>query len=210
MTQAEGFRELNLMEALCPFQLFYSNSVEQLGAESSGVCVCWVSAIWWVLVMSFVLQADSILRGVLDHSVTVPNWSETQLPMGSMCLIWSMASTSTHSDSITSGLQSTTFLPPMESIPNISDFQSLLGSSVGSFSLCLAVNDSAISNQTIVHLEDPWVSAPSCSRPLCHTTSMMNLVEEFDLALQWGHWRWMVSDLTFYFQIPIDRMFYIW
>ena len=44
--QAEGFGELNLMETLCPFQLFYSDGVERLGAESARERVRWVSAIW--------------------------------------------------------------------------------------------------------------------------------------------------------------------
>jgi hypothetical protein len=44
--QAEGFGELSLMETLCPFQLFYSDSVEWLGAESARERVRWVSAIW--------------------------------------------------------------------------------------------------------------------------------------------------------------------
>ena len=46
--QAEGFGELGLMETLCPFQLFYSDGVERLGAESARERVRWVSAIWYV------------------------------------------------------------------------------------------------------------------------------------------------------------------
>ena len=102
--------------------------------------------------MSFVLQADSIFRDVLDCSVTVPDWSETQSPTGSMCTIRLMASTSTHSGSVTSGLQSITFLPSMESIPDIFDLQLLSGSSTGSLSRqpslrTHTVNDGAISKQ---------------------------------------------------------------
>ena len=33
--QAEGFGELGLVETLCPFQLFYGDGVERLGAESA-------------------------------------------------------------------------------------------------------------------------------------------------------------------------------
>ena len=44
--QAEGFGELSLVETLCPFQLFYSDGVERLGAESARERVRWVSAIW--------------------------------------------------------------------------------------------------------------------------------------------------------------------
>jgi len=47
--QAEGFGELGLLETLCPFQLFYSDGVERLGAESARERVRWVSAIWYVI-----------------------------------------------------------------------------------------------------------------------------------------------------------------
>ncbi len=47
--QAEGFGELGLLETLCPFQLFYGDGVERLGAESARERVRWVSAIWYVL-----------------------------------------------------------------------------------------------------------------------------------------------------------------
>jgi len=46
--RAEGFGDLGLMETLCPFQLFYSDGVERLGAESARERVRWVSAIWYV------------------------------------------------------------------------------------------------------------------------------------------------------------------
>jgi hypothetical protein len=44
-----GLGELGLLETLCPFQLFYGDSVERLGAELARVHVRWVSAIWYVL-----------------------------------------------------------------------------------------------------------------------------------------------------------------
>ncbi|KAI9449978.1 hypothetical protein F5148DRAFT_618772 [Russula earlei] len=47
-TQAESFGELGLMEMLCPIQLFYSNGVEWLGAESAREHVHWVSTIWYI------------------------------------------------------------------------------------------------------------------------------------------------------------------
>ena len=100
-----------------------------------------------------------------------------------------MASTSTRSGSVASGSRSTTFLPPMESIPDISDFQSLSGSSAGSLSRqpslrTHAVDDGAISNQTIVYPGDPRVIAPSRSSSLRRTTSMTDLGEEFESALR--------------------------
>ncbi|KAI9513417.1 hypothetical protein F5148DRAFT_4214 [Russula earlei] len=170
---AEGFGELGLMETLCPFQLFYSDGVERLGAESARERVRWVSAIW----------------GVLDRSVTVPDRSETQSPTGSMRTIRSMASTSTHSGSGVSGSRSTTFLPPADTIPDLSDFQSLSGSSAGSLSRqpslrSRAVDDAAISNQTITYPGDPRVIAPSRSSSLRRTTSLTDLGEEFESALR--------------------------
>src|SRR6266702_1680091 len=136
-----------------------------------------------------VLQADSIFKEVLDRSVTVPDRSETQSPTGSMRTIRSMASASTHSGSVASGSRSTTFLPPMESIPDISDFESLSGSSAGSLSRqpslrSRAVDDGAISNQTIVYPGDPRVIPPSRSSSLRRTTSMTDLGEEFESALR--------------------------
>ena len=53
--QAEGFGELGLVETLCPFQLFYGDGVERLGAESARERVRWVSAIWYVLWWCFSL-----------------------------------------------------------------------------------------------------------------------------------------------------------
>ncbi|KAH9993287.1 hypothetical protein BJV74DRAFT_884401 [Russula compacta] len=171
--QAEGFGALGLIETLCPFQLFYSDGVERLGAESARERVRWVSAIW----------------EVLDRSVTVPDRSETQSPTGSMHTIRSMASTSTHSGSGVSGSRSTTFVPPMDTIPDLSDFQSLSGSSTGTLSRqpslrSRAADDAAISNQTLVYPGDPRVIAPSRSSSLRRTTSMTDLDEEFESALR--------------------------
>jgi len=132
-----------------------------------------------------------VFREVLNCSVTVPNRSETQSPTGSMHMIHSMKSTSTHSGSAVSGSRSTTSLLPMESIPDLSDFQSLLGSSAGSVSCqpslrSCAVDDAAISNQTIVYPGDPQVIASSRSSALHRTSSLMDLGEGFESALQWA------------------------
>ena len=141
------------------------------------------------MVLFFFPRTHCVFREVLDRSVTVPDRSETQSPTGSMRTIRSMASTSTHSGSAVSGSRSTTFLPPMESIPDFSDFQSFSGSSVGSLSRqpslrSRAVDDAAISNQTIVYPGDPRVIAPSRSSSLRRTSSLTDLDEEFESALQ--------------------------
>jgi len=130
-----------------------------------------------------------VFREVLNCSVTVPNRSETQSLTGSMCTIDLMKSISTHSGSVVSGSCSTTSLPPMESIPDLLDFQSLLGSGSVSCqpSLCsCAVDDAAISNQTIIYPGDPRVIAPSRSSALRHTSSLTDLGEGFESALQWA------------------------
>ena len=139
--------------------------------------------------VSVVPLAHDMFREVLDRSVTVPDRSETQSPTGSMRTIRSMASTSTHSGSAMSGSRSTTFLPPMESIPDLSDLRSLSGSSAGSLSRqpslrSRAADDAAISNQTIVYPGDPRVIAPSRSSSLRRTTSTTDLGEEFESALR--------------------------
>ncbi|KAH9972889.1 hypothetical protein BGW80DRAFT_1560888 [Lactifluus volemus] len=139
---AQGFGELGLMETLCPFQLFYSDGVERLGGESGRERVRWVSAIW----------------EVLDRSVTVPDRSETQSPTSSMRTIQSIVSSSTHSSSTVSGSRSTTFIPPVDTIPDLSDFQSLSVSSSASLShqqslRSRAVGDATTSNQTLTYPE---------------------------------------------------------
>jgi hypothetical protein len=65
----------------------------------------------------------------------------------------------------------------MDTIPDISDFQSLSRSSTGYLSrqpsLCSrAVDDGVIPNQTIVYPGDTRVIAPSCSSSLRRTKSM--------------------------------------
>ena len=76
----------------------------------------------------------------------------------------------------------------MDTMPDISDFQSLLGSS-GTWSRqpslrSRAVDDGAISNQTIAYPGDTRVIAPSRSNSLRRTASMTDLGEEFESALR--------------------------
>lgn len=60
-THTEGFGELDLMDMPCPFQLFYSDGVEQLGAElASRERVHWVIAIWYVSLVSIILLAHDV------------------------------------------------------------------------------------------------------------------------------------------------------
>jgi hypothetical protein len=48
-----ALESLGLMETLCPFQLFYSDGVERLDAESARERVHWVGAIWYGVTMCF-------------------------------------------------------------------------------------------------------------------------------------------------------------
>ncbi|KAI9510652.1 hypothetical protein F5148DRAFT_1177465 [Russula earlei] len=133
-TQAESFGELGLMETLCPFQLFYSNGVERLGAESARERVRWVSAIWGFLTAQSQCPIDpkhSLLRALCIQSGQCAGSLSRQLSLHSR-----------------------------------------------------TVDDAAISNQTITNPGDPWVVAPSCSSSLHRTTSLTDLGEEFESALQ--------------------------
>ncbi|KAG1819261.1 uncharacterized protein BJ212DRAFT_1345067, partial [Suillus subaureus] len=102
---------VSLVEILCPFQLLYSDGVERLAAESARERVRWVSAIW----------------EALDRSLSLPNRSQSGSPTGSIGTIHSVASTT----STSAGSRSTVFVPPLHTIPSLSD----LGSDSGGLSL---------------------------------------------------------------------------
>ena len=53
---------LGLMKTLCPFQLFYSDGVERLDAESARERVHWVGAIWYGLGRLSIALSQSHLR----------------------------------------------------------------------------------------------------------------------------------------------------
>ena len=102
-----------------------------------------------------------------------------------------MAGASTNSSPAVPGSRSTTFLPPMDTVPDISDFHSLSESSTGFLSLqpslrSRAVDDGTISNQTMVYPGDTRVIAPGRRSLLRRTTSMTDLGEEFESALRWA------------------------
>ena len=92
-----------------------------------------------------------------------------------------------------SGSASTTFVPPVDTIPDLSDFHSMSGSSsVASLSRApsllsrngRATDDAAVSNQSYLYPGDPRVIAPSRSSSLRRTTSMTDLDEEFASAVR--------------------------
>ncbi|EIN14499.1 hypothetical protein PUNSTDRAFT_140778, partial [Punctularia strigosozonata HHB-11173 SS5] len=173
--------EMGLMEMLCPFQLLYSDGVERLGAESARERVRWVSAIW----------------EALDRAVTIPDRSVSGSPTGSIRTIRSMASTASRQSGSQaasgSGSASTVFVPPTDTIPDLSDLQSISGSST--FSLTRrssraqhtrAADDGALSNQSFVYPGDPRVIGPSRSSSIRRTTSLTDLDREFATATSRG------------------------
>ncbi|KAF9224785.1 hypothetical protein BS17DRAFT_731403 [Gyrodon lividus] len=163
-----------LMELLCPFQLLYTDGVERLAAESARERVRWVSAVW----------------EALDRSVTLPSRSEAGSPTGSIRTIRSMTSTTASGSG--SGSASTVFVPPLHTIPSLSDLHTFSDtSSTGSMSRAPSfptyhartTDDAAVSNQSYLYLGDPRVIAPSRSSSLRRTSSLTDLDEEFASAV---------------------------
>ena len=182
-----------LMELLCPFQLLYSDGVERLAAESARERVRWVGAIWYVVFLflrSLVLLMIS-RREALDRSVTLPSRSEPGSPTGSIGTIRTMTSTTSVSGS-GSGSASTVFVPPLHTIPSLSDLHTISDSqSVGSISRgpsfpphhTRTTDDGAVSNRSYIYPGDPRVIAPSRSSSLRRTSSLTDLDEEFASAV---------------------------
>ncbi|KAF8545921.1 hypothetical protein OG21DRAFT_1528170, partial [Imleria badia] len=164
-----------LMELLCPFQLLYSDGVKRLAAESARQRTRWVGAIW----------------DVLDRSVTLPSRSEPGSPTGSIGTIHTMTMTTSASGS-GSGSASTVFVPPLHTIPSLSDLHRFSdSSSTSSLSRALSfpphhthtTDNRAVSNQSYIYPGDPRVIAPSRSSSLRCTSSLTDLDEEFASAV---------------------------
>ncbi|KAG1752141.1 hypothetical protein EDB19DRAFT_1094010 [Suillus lakei] len=154
-----------LVEFLCPFQLLYGDGVERLAAESARERVRWVSAIW----------------EALDRSLSLPNRSQTGSPTGSIGTIHSVASTT----STSAGSRSTVFVPPLHTIPSLSD----LGSDSGGLSLSASRAPSVgghgrtTDDTSYLYPSDPRIIAPSRSSSLRRTSSLADLDEEFASAV---------------------------
>ncbi|PCH37434.1 hypothetical protein WOLCODRAFT_158154 [Wolfiporia cocos MD-104 SS10] len=168
--------ELELVQTLCPFQLLYSDGIERLGADSPQERVRWVSAIW----------------DVLDRAVSIPDRSMSGSPTNSVRTGRSFTSTATSESG--NGSASTRYMPLLENIPDISDLQSLSGSSgpsilsrgpsLVSTHRTRAADDSAISGQTYLYPGDPRVIGPSRSSSMRRTSSLTDLDQEFASALR--------------------------
>ncbi|KAG0704129.1 hypothetical protein DFH29DRAFT_913089 [Suillus ampliporus] len=158
---------VSLVEVLCPFQLLYGDGVERLAAESARERVRWVSAIW----------------EALDRSLSLPNRSESGSPTGSIGTIRSITSTT----STSAGSRSTVFVPPLHTIPSLSDLGSDSGGlslsasrvpSVGGHGLTRTTDDTSY-----LYPSDPRIIAPSRSSSLRRTSSLTDLDEEFASAV---------------------------
>ena len=136
------------------------------------------------------------LREVLDRSVTIPDTgSVTRSPTGSIRTIRSMTSYDSQQSGSGSGSgsRSTTFVPPSHTIPDLSDLESISGSSAKStltrgpsFASThhgRATDDTAISSRGYLYPGDTRVIAPSRSSSLRRTTSLTDLDEEFASAM---------------------------
>ncbi|KAG2347113.1 hypothetical protein BDR05DRAFT_987725 [Suillus weaverae] len=156
---------VSLLEVLCPFQLLYGDGVERLAAESARERVRWVSAIW----------------EALDRSLSLPNRSQSGSPTGSIGTIHSVASTT----STSAGSKSTVFVPPLHTIPSLSD----LGSDSGGLSLSASRVPSVggqgrtADDSSYLYPSDPRIIAPSRSSSLRRTSSLADLDEEFASAV---------------------------
>ncbi|KAL4251010.1 hypothetical protein ABKN59_006567 [Abortiporus biennis] len=180
----------SLMEVLTPFQLLYADGVERLAAESPRERVRWVSAIW----------------EVMNQSVNLPDRSDTRSPTGSIRTIRSITSTSTSQSGSAagSGSASTIYVPPWDSIPDMSDVHSMTsrtgtftGTGTRTFTTTTGLtrtttDDSAISTSItgsgtvtsyLNNYSDPRRIAPSRSSSLRRTASLTDIDEEFESAL---------------------------
>ncbi|KIK36964.1 hypothetical protein CY34DRAFT_109310, partial [Suillus luteus UH-Slu-Lm8-n1] len=145
--------------------LLYGDGVERLAAESARERVRWVSAIW----------------EALDRSLSLPNRSQSGSPTGSIGTIHSVASTT----STSAGSRSTVFVPPLHTIPSLSD----LGSDSGGLSLSASRVPSVgghgrtADDSSYLYPADPRIIAPSRSSSLRRTSSLTDLDEEFASAV---------------------------
>ncbi|KAI0943617.1 hypothetical protein AcW1_002739 [Taiwanofungus camphoratus] len=170
--------EMGLVETLCPFQLVYSDGVERLGAESAKERSRWVEAIW----------------EALNREVSIPDRSMTGSPTGSVRTMRSITSSGTVESGSGTGSASTVYVPPLDSIPDLSDLMSLSGSStrtgisrrpsLASAHRARATDDSAVSHQAFLYPGDPRVIAPSRSSSLRRTSSLTDLDQEFASAVR--------------------------
>ncbi|KAF9557793.1 hypothetical protein CPC08DRAFT_764341 [Agrocybe pediades] len=161
----------SLMETLVPFHMLYADGVERLAAESLLERQKWVNRLW-----------ETVNRPiVVPDSVSV-----TRSPTGSIRTIMSVSSTSSTSSA---GSRSTFFVPPLSSLPDISDFNSHTSglsrqSSIISSHHTRTVDDTVIQNQEYIYPGDPRVITPTRGSSLRRRSgSMTDLDDEFKSAV---------------------------
>lgn len=113
--------------------------------------------------------------------MSLPNRSQSGSPTGSIGTIHSVASTT----STSAGSRSTVFVPPLHTIPSLSD----LGSDSGGLSLSASRVPSVgghvrtADDSSYLYPADPRIIAPSRSSSLRRTSSLTDLDEEFASAV---------------------------
>ena len=126
--------------------------------------------------------------------MSIPDRSATGSPTGSVRTMRSFASSGSSRSGTASGSASTRYVPHIDTIPDISDLQSISssgtrtglsrGPSLASAHRTRATDDSAVSNQAFLYPGDPRVIAPSRSSSIRRTSSLTDLDEEFASAVR--------------------------
>ena len=145
---------------------------------------------YFILLYTCVLTKILLLfnRDSIHPPILVPDSaSVTRSPTGSIRTILSIDSNSSHS----SGSRSTVFVPPLSTLPDISDFQSNSSSvsrqsSFASSYHTQTVDDTVIQNQEYVYPGDPRVITPSRGNSMRRSGSMTDLDEAFKTAIKIG------------------------
>ncbi|KAL0946096.1 hypothetical protein HGRIS_012361 [Hohenbuehelia grisea] len=159
-----------LMNMLVPFQMLYADGVERLAAESIPERSKWVHRLW----------------EVVSPRAASPDPSLTRSPTGSIRTILSMETTSS---STSAGSRSTVFVPPLSSLPDISDNLSTSSKGVSRQPSLISthhtgtVDDTAISRQQYVYHGDRRHISVSRGNSLRRTSSLTDLDEAFASAL---------------------------
>ena len=181
-----------LMDMLVPFHMLYADGVERLAAESLLERQKWVNRLWCVTVTFVVHKTLTFFffsyREAVNRPVAMPESSSiTRSPTGSIRTILSIDSRSSNSSV---GSRSTVFVPPLSSLPDISDVQSSQSSyrsglsrhsSLVSSHHTGTVDDMVIQDQEYVY---PGDRRPQRGISLRRSGSMTDLDEEFRSALE--------------------------
>lgn len=182
--QTDEVNGQRLQDILVPFHMMYADGVERLAAESLLERRKWVNRLWLVFLffVSFIIaDVDIGYREAVNRPVAVPDSvSVTRSPTGSIRTILSMDSSVSR---VSSGSRSTVFVPPLSTLPDISDFHSSTSGLSRQSSLLSSyhsgtVDDTVIQNQEYVYRGDP--RAITQRRSSRHRSgSMTDLDEEF-------------------------------